>query len=143
MWPRIAELRSLALGTPGELRTTLNTLVLAGVKTATAGLISEYAEENEELEHVSERLALVDDHDALVGIVEVTGVEVVPFADVPWDFARSEGEGDRSIEEWRDGHRAYWARQGTTVTDDTQIVCIRFRLVSAGDGGISTGDLST
>ena len=117
--------------------------MLAGVKTATAGLISEYAQEDEELEHVGERLALVDDHDALVGVVEVTGVEVVRFADVPWDFARSEGEGDRSIEEWRDGHGTYWAREGTPVTDDTQIVCIRFRLVSAGDGGISTGDLGT
>ncbi|WP_200208402.1 ASCH domain-containing protein [Micromonospora coerulea] len=143
MWPRIGGLRSLALGTPGELRATLNTLVLAGVKTATAGLTTEYAQENEELEHVGERLVLVDDHDALVGVVEVTGVEVVRFADVPWDFARAEGEGDRSIEEWREGHAAYWARQGSPVTDDSQIVCIRFRLVSAGDGGISTGDLST
>ncbi|MCI4063527.1 ASCH domain-containing protein [Micromonospora sp. R77] len=142
MWPRIGGLRTLALGTPGELRATLNTLVLAGVKTATAGLSTEYAEENEELEHVGERLALVDDHDALVGVVEVTGVEVVRLADVPWDFARSEGEGDRSIEEWREGHSAYWARQGTPVTDDSEIVCIRFRLVSTGDA-VTTGDLST
>ena len=110
MWPRIGELRTLALGTPGELRSTLNTLVLAGVKTATAGRLAEYAEEGEELEHVGERLALVDDDDALAGVVEITGVEVVRFADVPWDFARAEGEGDRSIEEWRAGHSAYWAR---------------------------------
>ncbi|MEU5721091.1 ASCH domain-containing protein [Micromonospora sp. NPDC047738] len=144
MWPRIGGLRTLALGTPGEMRTNLNTLVLAGVKTATAGLLtSEYADENEELEHVGERLVLVDDHDALVGLVEVTGVEVVRFADVSWDFARSEGEGDRSIEEWREGHRRYWAREGFTVDDDSQVVCIRFRLVSAGDGGISTSDLGT
>ncbi|MFE9185551.1 ASCH domain-containing protein [Micromonospora haikouensis] len=130
MWPRIDGLRSLALGTPGELRARLNSLVLAGAKTATAGLTDEYAEEGEELEHVGERLALVDDHDAPVGVVEVTGVDVVRFADVPWDFARSEGEGDRSIEEWRAGHAAYWARLGTPVTDDSRIVCVRFRLVS-------------
>lgn len=141
MWPRIGGLRTLALGTPGEVRTNLNTLVLAGVKTATAGLLSEYAEENEELEHVGERLVLVDDHDALVGIVEVTGLEVVRFADVSWDFARSEGEGDRSLDEWRAGHQAYWARVGTPVAEDTEIACIRFRLVSAGDGGVATGDL--
>ncbi|MDG4803910.1 hypothetical protein [Micromonospora sp. WMMD980] len=49
MWPRIGGLRALALGTPGGLRADLNNLVLAGVKTATAGLIGEYAEENEEL----------------------------------------------------------------------------------------------
>jgi len=144
MWPRIGGLRTLALGTPGEMRATLNALVLSGVKTATAGLLtSEYAEENEELEYAGERLVLVDDQDALAGVVEVTGVEVVRFADVSWDFARSEGEGDRSIEEWREGHRRYWARVGFPVDDDSQVVCIRFRLVSAGDGGISTGDLGT
>jgi uncharacterized protein YhfF len=144
MWPRIGGLRTLALGTPGELRTTLNTLVLSGVKTATAGLLTdEYAAENEELEHVGERLVLVDDDDKLIGVVEVTDVEVVRFADVSWDFARSEGEGDRSIEEWREGHRRYWARVGFPVDDDSRVVCIRFRLVSAGDGGISTGDLGT
>ncbi|MFJ8831768.1 ASCH domain-containing protein [Micromonospora aurantiaca] len=137
MWPRIGGLRALALGTPGELRTRLNTLVLSGVKTATAGLVQEYDDENEELEYVGEQLVLVDDNDALVGVVEVTGVEVVRFADVPWDFARAEGEGDRSIEEWREGHGAYWARQGTPVTDDTRIVCLRFRLVST-EGSVGT-----
>ncbi|MGW5670346.1 ASCH domain-containing protein [Micromonospora sp. NPDC003776] len=144
MWPRIGGLRTLALGSPGEMRANLNTLVLAGVKTATAGLLTdEYAAENEELEHVGERLVLVDDQDALVGVVEVTAVDVVRFADVSWDFARSEGEGDRSIEEWREGHRRFWTGVGFPVDDDTPVVCIRFRLVSAGDGGISTGDLGT
>ncbi|MGW3610856.1 ASCH domain-containing protein [Micromonospora sp. NPDC005163] len=143
MWPRIGELRTLALGTPGELRATLNTLVLAGVKTATAGRLAEYAEEGEELERVGERLALVDDDDALAGVVEITGIEVVRFADVPWDFVRAEGEGDRSIEEWRAGHSAYWARLGTPVDDDTPIVCLRLRLVSGGEGGVAGGDLGT
>ncbi|MEU5780038.1 ASCH domain-containing protein [Micromonospora lupini] len=143
MWPRIGALRTLALGTPGELRATLNTLVLAGVKTATAGRLAEYAEEGEELEQVGERLALVDDNDALAGVVEITGVEVVRFGDVPWEFARAEGEGDRSIEEWRAGHSAYWARLATPVDDDTQIVCLRLRLVSGGEGGVASGDLGT
>ena len=137
MWPRIGGLRALALGTPGELRTRLNTLVLSGVKTATAGLMQEYDDENEVLEYVGERLVLVDDNDQFVAVVEVTGVEVVRFADVPWDFARAEGEGDRSIEEWREGHGAYWDRQGTPVTDDTRIVCLRFRLVST-EGSVGT-----
>ena len=137
MWPRIGGLRALALGTPGELRTRLNTLVLSGVKTATAGLVQEYDDENEELEYVGERQVLVDDNDQFLAVIEVTGVEVVRFADVPWDFARAEGEGDRSIEEWREGHGAYWARQGTPVTDDTRIVCLRFRLVST-EGSVGT-----
>ncbi|MEK8108763.1 ASCH domain-containing protein [Micromonospora sp. M12] len=117
--------------------------MLAGVKTATAGRLAEYAEEGEELEHVGERLALVDDDNALAGVVEITGAEVVRFAEVPWDFARAEGEGDRSIEEWRAGHSAYWARLGTPVDDDSSIVCLRFRLVSGGEGGVASGDLGT
>jgi uncharacterized protein YhfF len=143
MWPRIGDLRALALGTPGEMRRNLNTLVLAGVKQATAGLLSEYATEGEELEHVGERLALVDDHDTLAGVVEVTGVEVVRFADVSWEFASSEGEGDRDLDEWRAGHLRFWANEGSTVDDDTPVVCIRFRLVSAGGGDTATGDLGT
>ncbi|MFI7606967.1 ASCH domain-containing protein [Micromonospora sp. NPDC049366] len=138
MWPRIGGLRTLALGTPGELRADLNRLVLAGVKTATAGLLSEYAEEGEELERIGERLALVDDDDQLVGLVQITAVDVVRLADVDWDFARSEGEGDRSVEDWRDGHAAYWARLGTPVTDDTEIVCLRFRLLPTDDGVLGT-----
>jgi uncharacterized protein YhfF len=125
------------------MRSRLNALVLSGAKTATAGLLSEYAEEGEELEYAGERLALVDDHDGPVGLVEVTGVEVVRFADVTWDFARSEGEGDQNLDEWRTGHRNFWAREGKTVTDDTSVVCVRMRLVSAGAGGIGTGDLGT
>ncbi|WBB65667.1 ASCH domain-containing protein [Micromonospora sp. WMMD812] len=138
MWPRIGGLRTLALGTRGELRANLNALVLAGAKTATAGLLTEYAEEGEELERVGERLVLVDDDDRLTGVVLITGVEVVRFADVTWDFARSEGEGDRSIEDWRAGHSSYWARVGTPVTDDTEIVCLRFRLLPTDDGVLSS-----
>ncbi|MFI6227196.1 ASCH domain-containing protein [Micromonospora echinospora] len=143
MWPRIGDLRTLALGTPGPMRDRLNSLVLNGVKTATTGLLSEYATEGEELEHVGERLALVDDHDALIGVVEVTAVEVVRFADVTWDFARSEGEGDRDLDEWRAGHRNFWATEGSAVTDGTLVVCVRLRLESAGAGGTTTGDLGT
>lgn len=123
-------LRALELGTPGALRAELNGLVLDGRKRATAGLLSEYAEEQEELEHVGERLALLDDAGARVATVEVTSVEHRRFADVPWEFAAAEGEGDRDLEEWRAGHRRYWAAQGTPVTDDTAVVLIRFDLVT-------------
>jgi uncharacterized protein YhfF len=47
---------------------------------------------------------------------------------VPWDFAAAEGEGDEDLEQWRAGHRRYWAAQGTPVDDDTAVVCLRFVL---------------
>jgi uncharacterized protein YhfF len=125
----VGDLRSLELGTPGDLRARLNALVLDGHKQATASLRSEYEEEGEPIEHVGERLALLDDDGQQVATVEVTQVEVLPFGDIPWAFAAAEGEGDADLESWRAGHRRYWESVGTPVEDDTVVVCMRFVLV--------------
>ncbi len=128
-----SDLRTMDLGTPGEMRSWLNGLVLAGQKRATAGLLADYQGEHEPLERVGERLVLVDDQDQRVGIIEVTRVEQTAFGDVPWEFAEAEGEGDASIEAWREGHRGYWARQGTEVAEDTAVVLVWFELVRGID----------
>ncbi len=100
MWPRIDGLRTLELGTPGEMRDRLNALVLAGKKRATAGLLDgDYGNEGEQPEYVGERLVLVDNDGARIGEVEVTAVEIVPMRDVNWEFADSEGEGFTSVED--------------------------------------------
>ena len=129
MWPRVDGLRSIELGFPGELRDRLNGLVLAGRKRATAGLLLEYERVGEELEHVGERLVLLDSERQPVGTIEITGVETLRFIDIPWEFAAAEGEGDADLEEWRAGHLRYWEQEGNPVEDDTPIVCLRFRLV--------------
>ena len=129
MWPRVDGMRALELGTQGSMRAWLNGLVLEGRKRATAGLETEYVDEGEVLEHVGERLALVDDDGRHIATVRVTRVDVVRFADVPWEFAAAEDEGDADIEEWRAGHRRFWAEAGTPVDDGTRVVLVRFRLV--------------
>lgn len=128
-WPRVSGLRALELGTAGRMREELNRLVQSGGKRATAGLLSEYADEDEALEHVGERLALLDDHGAQVATVEVTRVDVLLFSEVPWSFAAAEGEDFADLAEWRAGHRRYWAAAGTPVEDETPVVCMRFVLV--------------
>ncbi|CAL9373199.1 hypothetical protein SUDANB176_00911 [Streptomyces sp. enrichment culture] len=122
-------MRAMELGTPGGLRGRLNSLVLAGRKTATTGLLAEYVEETEGLEFVGERMALLDDDGHAIATMEITGVERKSFAGVPWEHALAEGEGDASLEEWRAGHREFWRSEGTQVTDDTPVVCLAFRLV--------------
>lgn len=129
IWPRVGGLRALELGIPGRMREDLNRLVESGRKRATAGLLSEYADEVEALEHVGERLAPLDDRGQQVATVEVTRVDVLPFGEVPWSFAAAEGEGDADLEEWRAGHRRYWAAAGTPVEDETPVVCVSFVLV--------------
>ena len=129
MWPRVQGLRALELGTPGAMRDDLTALVLAGRKRATAGLLAEYDEEGEELETVGERLALLDSDGKSLAVVEITAVEIVQFADVTWDFAEAEGEGFTSVAHWREAHRRFWAGEGTSVDDETEISCLWFRLV--------------
>ena len=129
MWPQVNGMRSMELGTPGETRAELNSLVLAGRKTTTTGLLEDYTKEAEDLEHLGEWLALLDDHGRSIAVVEITGVAVTPFSEVTWEHARAEGEGDASLEEWRAGHRGYWSSLGTPVADGTPVVCLAFRLV--------------
>jgi len=120
--------RLLGIGTPGPMRQRLNALILAREKRATAGLAGDYVAEGEPLEHVGERLTLVDDEGERVATVVVTKVVTCRFIDVPWEFARAEAEGDESIEEWREGHREYWTSVGEQVDDSTTVVLIWFEL---------------
>jgi uncharacterized protein YhfF len=128
-WPRVEGLRALELGSPGEMRARLIDLVLKGRKRATAGLLQEYEEESEALEHVGERLALIDDEGRRVATVEVTSVDVVSFGDVDWDFASAEGEGHRDLDAWRTGHQRFWAADGYVVDEETTTVLLRFTVV--------------
>jgi uncharacterized protein YhfF len=127
-FPTVAGLRTLELGNPGASRAFLNDCVLNGNKRATAGLLSEYVDENEPWEHVGEQLALVDDDLTVLGLVEVTRVESTTFSEVTWAFAEAEGEGVADLDEWREQHREFWARSGANVKDETPVLCMYFEL---------------
>ena len=129
VFPRAGDLRVLELGDAGGIRPRLNGLVLEGRKRATLGLLEEYAEEGEQVEHVGERLVLVDDDGRPIGTVEITDVTHSTFGEVDWAFVQAEDEGDESLEQWREGHQRYWARMGRTVGLDTPVVQLRLRLV--------------
>lgn len=130
-FPRVDGLRALELGTSGsELQRELNALVLAGEKRATAGLLSEYADEGEELETVGEEQYLVDAEGRAIARIRYTRVDVVPFAEVTWEFAQAEGEGFTDIDDWRSAHRRYWQREsGIDVTDEEPVVCLWFEVL--------------
>jgi uncharacterized protein YhfF len=96
--------------------------VLRGEKTATAGL----PEPGEDHGVPGDRCLLLGFDDEPVGIVELTEVRVVPAGEIDLQFARDEGEGFRSLDEWREAHERFFERP---LPDDTPIVAIRFRLV--------------
>ncbi len=120
----MTELPPLELGWPRtELRRQLVEAVLRGEKTATAGLLEE---REEPLRRPGDRLALLDFDDEPVGVVELTEVRVVPAGEIDPQFARDEGEGFDSVEDWRIAHEEFFERP---LPDDTKIVAVRFRLV--------------
>lgn len=129
-FPVVGGLRAIEFGTPGALRQKLVDLVINGNKRATAGLLAEYEDEHEPLEHVGELLAIVDDGGRHVATVVVSKVVVSRFADVPDEFALAEAEGDLDAADFRESHRRFWSSVGTPVTDDTSVVQLYFDLVA-------------
>jgi uncharacterized protein YhfF len=131
-------MRGFELGDPGEMQDRLNGLVLAGDKTATAGLWQhDYVDEGEALDEVGERQALLDGEGKVLAIVEITKAELTSFGEVTWAFAEAEGEGFTDLDDWRAGHRGYWSSMGVEVDDDTPVVCVWFEVVDdvAASGG--------
>jgi uncharacterized protein YhfF len=126
-------------GTP--LRETLVAAVLSGEKTATAGLLVDYERDGDALSEVGERFLVLDNHDRGVAVIETTEVRVLRVGDCDLEFARDEGEGFESVADWRVAHDRFWRSSADEiraylgdpdwdVTDDTEFVAERFRLVA-------------
>ncbi len=109
-----------------ELRRQLVAAVLAGEKTATAGLAEEYAAENEAVPSAGDRFVLDGFDEEPLAIVEVTDARVVPASQIDVQFARDEGEGFETVDDWRIAHEKFFER---TIEPETEIVAIRFRVV--------------
>jgi uncharacterized protein YhfF len=98
--------------------------VLAGDKTATAGLHGFL--EGEPTPYPGDRFVVEDETGTPRAIVEVTEVRVIPAKDVDVQFARDEGEGFESVQDWHEAHERFFER---TIAADTLIDAIRFRVV--------------
>ncbi|MFD9337534.1 ASCH domain-containing protein [Streptomyces sp. NPDC060028] len=145
MTPDSASLTNLAsmpraeFAFPGPLRDQLVAAILSGSKTSTTGLVVDYEHEGEPLPEVGKRSVVIDSNDRPVAVIEVTGVRVVPLAQVDLAHVVDEGEGDTSVAEWRTGHERFWHSEemraaledpAFTVDDATLTVLERFRLVT-------------
>jgi uncharacterized protein YhfF len=124
-------MRAVGLSEPGQFRDDFNAQVLAGKKTATAGLWRiDYEPDGEPIEEVSERFVFLDSDDQRLALAEITRVESHPFASVPWELARDEGERFESTADFRAGYRRYYDKRGTMIADDDLAVCVWFELVA-------------
>ena len=129
-FPLVNGMRSLEFGNPGASRDKLISLILDGNKRATAGTLEwDYVAENEPIEAVGEKLAVLDNENRHIATIQATRVEVKKFADVPTEFALAEAEGDLSGDDFRASHFAFWSKLGLDIRDETEIVLVYFDLV--------------
>jgi uncharacterized protein YhfF len=115
---------------PGALRDELVAAILRGEKTATAGLMAEFEEDGEAVPEPGDRFVVLDSENRGVAMIETTEAVVVRAGDVDEQFARDEGEGFETVADWRAAHERFWGGYRTeAITDNTLVVCERFRLV--------------
>lgn len=129
-FPVVNGMRAIEFGTPGAMREELNKLVLLGRKKATAGtLMWDYEAQNEQIESIGEKLAVLDSNGIQIATIQATKVEIRRFSEVPDEFALAEGEGDLTGDDFRESHLRYWSNIGLTIDNETRIVLLYFDLV--------------
>lgn len=124
---------SWSFGDNEELANELVELVLDGEKTATTSLHYLYQVENESLPKDG-KLGIVTDFEGNAKcIIETKNVNVLPFSKVDAGFVYKEGEGDKSLEYWREEHIKFFNRvlEGLDMkfSEDMLVVCEEFEVL--------------
>ena len=103
-------------------------LVLAGTKTATCGALRDYPPGSPAMPVVGRRDVVLDGRGNRAAVIESLEVTIRRFDEVDEAFAYDEGEGFRTLADWRNGHKEYFERNGG-FSPDMELVCERFKLV--------------
>jgi uncharacterized protein YhfF len=122
-----------SFGADPQMADELLALVMSGKKQATAGLLWSYEAEGEDLPVPGEYHIITDGRETPRCIIRMTRIQVLPFNQVPEDFASREGEGDGSLDYWKKGHWQFFQPEcsqiGRKPEDTMPVVCQDFQLV--------------
>lgn len=122
-----------SFGDTPEMANELGALVLEDKKTGTASLAWEYAVDGEALPRAGEHSIVLDGDGEPLCIIETTRVYIEPYNLVDEAQAYAEGEGDRTLEYWRQAHWEYFSRRCDAInrepSEHMPIVCERFQVV--------------
>lgn len=114
MWKTFCAQSCIDPGTPheawafcggGPFADELAALVLAGVKTATASPLIAYETEGAPLPCAGGYSVILYDDGQAAAVIRDTRVSLVPFDEVSAEHAYREGEGERTLAQWREIHR--------------------------------------
>ena len=122
--PDWRDLERFAFGDGPALADELIGLVLGGRKTATCWSLRDGQQT-----YPGKRMAVCDGEGRPRAVVETVTLEQKRYFEVDAAFARLEGEGDLTLEDWREGHRLYFERTGG-FEPEMMLWCETFRLVA-------------
>ncbi|HSB01881.1 MAG TPA: ASCH domain-containing protein [Anaerolineales bacterium] len=116
-----------------EMADELGALIAQGKKTATCASVWEWEAEGNPLPEAGLISIVLDGRGEPLCIIEALEISVRKYNEVDADFAREEGEGDLSLQDWRELHKKFFARVlpkiGKEFSEDMPLVCERFRVI--------------
>ncbi len=108
-------------------------LILNGEKTASCSLDYWYSHEGELRPEVGHLQVVTKWDGTPVCIIELTDVTQCAYNQVSAEFAAAEGEGDKSLEWWREAHWNFFAAEcqelGIEPSEDMLLTLERFKVV--------------
>jgi len=120
-------------GNTAEMALELAALVIEGKKTATGSLAAVNKIRPEEAPVPDGYSVVTDFHGVPMCVIQTAEIRHMPFEEVDAQFAADEGEGDQTIEYWRDVHWLYFTREadglGLDFDERSLVCCERFRLL--------------
>ncbi len=118
-------------GNSQKMACELAELVVSGKKHATASLV-EFNENHPAVAPVDAGFSIVTDfEDVPLCVIQTTEIRHLPFDEVDAQFAFDEG--DRTLEDWREGHRRYFTKEAAEYNlkfnEKSLVCCERFKLL--------------
>lgn len=122
-----------SFGDSPSMADDLLSYVLSGEKIATSGMLKDYEIEGEPIPKVGEMSIVLNGKNQPICVIETTKIIVQPYNEVDERFALAEGEGFKSLQDWRNAHWFFFSRRckslGIEVTETMTIVCEEFKVI--------------
>ncbi len=141
LWREYCSNKNIDINTPyeawafGDDPDKLAQLVLEGKKFGTASLYEAYVIEDalDELPKIGDYSVILNANDEALCVIRDYDVYVRRFGDVSPFHAYSEGEGDRSLNYWRNVHQRFFEEElseyedtDLTINSETRVICEKF-----------------
>ena len=121
-------------GDSPALSNALLALIRLGRKRAGTGLLWAYEHDGEEVARPGDIEIVVDHLNEPALVTRITSAEVVRYDQVTAAYAAMEGEGDGSLEYWREAHWAFFSREcariGREPEQSMPVVCSVFEVLN-------------